>query len=407
MALMGGLDVRSEWTALLAGFIVAGIGVGLLNPVIADVALSVVPREQSGMAAGINDTFRQVGVAVGIAAWGAVFLGAGASKAESVAGGLSHDQARGLVEATSSGALPQALAGVPAGARGAARNAAEQGFVHGLNQVLLLGALLAFAGAVLSLWLVREGEIERETAGRHRARAAEPRSPRRTSSRYAGRSEFSPGVAGGVGCPPMRLVSYDAGDGARAGVIEDDRVADAWALLGEPHRGGLRELLAAGRRRRPAGAARRRRRSLAPARPGAAAAADPRPGQDRLHRPQLQQARGRGRDGGARASRRLRQVPQRAGGAGGDRDAARQQHQGRLRGRGRVRDRPPRQGRRARARRSTTSPATRCSTTSPPATCRAATRSGCRARSSTARRPAAPGWSPPRRPGRPTRSASG
>lgn len=45
----------------------------------------------------------------------------------------------------------------------------------------------------------------------------------------------------------MRLVSYDAGDGARAGVIEGDRVVDAWALLGEPHRGGLRELLDAGR----------------------------------------------------------------------------------------------------------------------------------------------------------------
>jgi len=31
--------------------------VGLLNPVIADVAVSVVPKQQSGMAAGINDTF--------------------------------------------------------------------------------------------------------------------------------------------------------------------------------------------------------------------------------------------------------------------------------------------------------------------------------------------------------------
>lgn len=163
LALMGGLGVHSEWTALLAGFIVAGVGVGLLNPVIADVALSVVPKEQSGMAAGINDTFRQVGVAVGIAAWGAVFLGAGASKAQDVAGGLSHDQARGLVEATSSGALPQALGGIPAGAREAARGAAEQGFIHGLNEVLLLGAILAFAGAALTLLLVREGEIERET----------------------------------------------------------------------------------------------------------------------------------------------------------------------------------------------------------------------------------------------------
>ena len=45
----------------------------------------------------------------------------------------------------------------------------------------------------------------------------------------------------------MRLVSFDAGDGPRAGVLEEERFVDAWALLGEPHRGSLRELLAAGR----------------------------------------------------------------------------------------------------------------------------------------------------------------
>lgn len=45
----------------------------------------------------------------------------------------------------------------------------------------------------------------------------------------------------------MRLVTFDVGDGARAGVLEDDRVVDAWALLGEPHRGGLQELIADGR----------------------------------------------------------------------------------------------------------------------------------------------------------------
>lgn len=45
----------------------------------------------------------------------------------------------------------------------------------------------------------------------------------------------------------MRLVTFDAGDGPRAGVVEDDRVVDAWALLGEPHRGSLRELIGAGR----------------------------------------------------------------------------------------------------------------------------------------------------------------
>jgi len=163
LLLMGGLGTGSEWTALLAGFIVAGVGIGLLNPVIADVALSVVPRERSGMAAGINDTFRQVGIAVGIAAWGALFLGSGSARTEAVAGGaVTGSRAHDLVEATSSGALPQALASVPGASRATVRTAAEQGFIHGLNQVLLVGALLAFAGAVAALWLTRESEIERE-----------------------------------------------------------------------------------------------------------------------------------------------------------------------------------------------------------------------------------------------------
>ena len=164
LVLMGGLSLDSEWTALLAGFIISGIGVGLLNPVIADVALSVVPKEQSGMAAGINDTFRQVGIAVGIAAWGAIFLGVGASKTQEVAGGaLSNGEARNLVEAASSGALPQAVSGLPQQTQELSRNAAEQGFIHGLNVILLIGAVLCFAGSALALWLVRENEIERET----------------------------------------------------------------------------------------------------------------------------------------------------------------------------------------------------------------------------------------------------
>ena len=162
LLLMGGLEVSSDWTALLAGFVVSGIGVGLLNPVVADVALSVVPKERSGMAAGINDTFRQVGVAVGVAAWGAIFLGVGASKTESLAGGaVDHDQARGLIEASSSGALPQALQQLPASARDTVRGATEQGFIQGLNEILMIGGVLCLVGTGLALWLVREREIDR------------------------------------------------------------------------------------------------------------------------------------------------------------------------------------------------------------------------------------------------------
>ncbi|OJU84807.1 MAG: hypothetical protein BGO11_03600 [Solirubrobacterales bacterium 70-9] len=165
LLLMTGLDAGDGWTAMLAGLVVVGAGVGFLNPVIADVALSVVPKERSGMAAGINDTFRQVGVAVGVAVWGAIFVGRGADKVAALTAGTpaAHgDHPRQLVEAVSSGALPQALAQIPAGARSSVGAAAREGFLAGFNDVLTLGALVAFAGAVAVLALVRERDIERE-----------------------------------------------------------------------------------------------------------------------------------------------------------------------------------------------------------------------------------------------------
>jgi hypothetical protein len=165
LLLMSGLTADSGWTALLPGFVVAGVGVGLLNPVIADVAVSVVPKEQSGMAAGINDTFRQVGVAVGVAAWGAIFLGRGADKIASVASGTpasAGDRPRQLLEAASDGRLGSALSAVPRGARGLVEHATRQGFLSGLNAIIVIGALLALAGAVIALWLVREHQIERD-----------------------------------------------------------------------------------------------------------------------------------------------------------------------------------------------------------------------------------------------------
>jgi EmrB/QacA subfamily drug resistance transporter len=165
LLLMSGINAGDEWTTLLGGFLVAGAGIGLLNPVIADVAVSVVPKEQSGMASGINDTFRQVGVAVGIAAWGAIFVGRGADKVSELAAGTpaaSGDRPRELIEATSSGNLDGVLSAVPPQAQDSVANAANQGMLAGLNEVLVLGALLSFAGALFALWLVREDQIDRE-----------------------------------------------------------------------------------------------------------------------------------------------------------------------------------------------------------------------------------------------------
>ena len=46
LLLMADIHASSHWTTLLAGFLIAGAGIGLVNPVIADVAVSVVPKER-------------------------------------------------------------------------------------------------------------------------------------------------------------------------------------------------------------------------------------------------------------------------------------------------------------------------------------------------------------------------
>jgi EmrB/QacA subfamily drug resistance transporter len=149
LILMAGVERGDEWTGLLGGFMVAGAGIGLINPVIAHVAVSVVPPEQSGMASGINDTFRQVGIAVAIAAYGAVFLGRAESEIVERAPGVDG---HGLAEAVSSGNLP---ANTPEPVADAAR----EGFLAGFNQITLIGAAIAIAGSIAALVLIRSRDI--------------------------------------------------------------------------------------------------------------------------------------------------------------------------------------------------------------------------------------------------------
>src|SRR5206468_6643562 len=60
----------SSWAMLLPSLLVGGLGTGLFNPAVSAVALGSAPSEQSGLAAGVNDTFRQAGIAVGVALFG-------------------------------------------------------------------------------------------------------------------------------------------------------------------------------------------------------------------------------------------------------------------------------------------------------------------------------------------------
>jgi EmrB/QacA subfamily drug resistance transporter len=145
LLLMHGVTTDSAWTALLAGFIVAGIGIGATNPPLASTAVAVVPPERAGMASGTNNTFRQVGLATGIAALGALFQHEITS---SLADTLNAEPPHGLVRAVASGVTP-----------GNVRGAADAAFVSALNTVVLVAAVVAFVGAALVALLIRSRDL--------------------------------------------------------------------------------------------------------------------------------------------------------------------------------------------------------------------------------------------------------
>ena len=145
LALMYGLDADSRWTALLAGFVVAGVGIGIANPALAAGALRVVDPARTGMASGINNTFRLGGVAVGVAALGALLE----NRVQNALVASSVGDAHALAGAVSS-----------AGVRGVTGHPelvepATTAFVSGLNAVLLTGSALLVVGAVAAAALLR------------------------------------------------------------------------------------------------------------------------------------------------------------------------------------------------------------------------------------------------------------
>jgi EmrB/QacA subfamily drug resistance transporter len=157
---MHGVTPTSEWTTLLVGFLIAGVGIGVTNPAIGQAAIAVVPVEKSGMGSGINSTFRQVGIATGVAGLGAVFQ----SDVNSKLGELLPRAPQGLGEiVASSGSRGVAALHLPPTLHVKAVAAADVAFVGAFNSIILIAALLSFAGAITGFALTRSSSFVQST----------------------------------------------------------------------------------------------------------------------------------------------------------------------------------------------------------------------------------------------------
>ncbi|HEY8640136.1 MAG TPA: MFS transporter, partial [Solirubrobacterales bacterium] len=155
LMLMRGVTVDSDWTTLLVGFLVAGAGIGLTNPGIAQAAIAVVEPARAGMASGINTTFRQVGIATGVAGLGAVFQ----SRIDSKFAALMPNAQHGLSEAVASGGSVAAGRVARPGIHHQVVVDAKIAFVGAFNDILLIAAVIAFVGAALGFLLVRDRDF--------------------------------------------------------------------------------------------------------------------------------------------------------------------------------------------------------------------------------------------------------
>src|SRR4051794_25051583 len=160
MLLIHGIEVDSSWTHLIPGLLVSGIGVGMINTPLASTAVGVVTVDRSGMASGINSTFRQVGIATGIAVLGTIFshqVSDGIHKG--LAGTPAADQSDRVAAAVTGGQADAVISAAPAGVRDQLAAVATSSFVDALNHITLIAMVVAFVAAACCFVLIRQRDF--------------------------------------------------------------------------------------------------------------------------------------------------------------------------------------------------------------------------------------------------------
>ncbi len=171
MARITPTDGPNDWTVLLPGFIVGGLGMGLTLPPLSTVAVSTVSRDRAGMASGTNTMCRQIGNAFGIAFLGAVLT----HQVDGYIPDLIRRSAfppklaylKNVIASHISGSnngtfgAPLTQAGVPhnAAVSTIVAQAAKAGFVDGMVDILHVAAVILAIGAISAAFMVRSSDM--------------------------------------------------------------------------------------------------------------------------------------------------------------------------------------------------------------------------------------------------------
>jgi EmrB/QacA subfamily drug resistance transporter len=142
------LQTSSNYGALVGGFVLLGIGMGLVMSPMSTAAMNAIDASKAGLAGGILSMNRMVGGTFGVAVLGALITGLGRSKLDTLLPSTPASTRAALANALGTGGRtghalsPQIV------------HASNEAFVYALQNGLRLGAVVALSGAVLALTLV-------------------------------------------------------------------------------------------------------------------------------------------------------------------------------------------------------------------------------------------------------------
>lgn len=153
------LTPGQPWWQVAAPLLVFGIGVGSAFGVMDNAAVSSVPVQDAGMAAGMFNTMRITGESIATAGAAALLAGVTLAHLRASAPGVSDDHARAIAIQSTQGRLDAALQGVPADQYANALTAARDGITSAMHTTVLVVAVLAFLGAVITFMSIRDNEV--------------------------------------------------------------------------------------------------------------------------------------------------------------------------------------------------------------------------------------------------------
>jgi EmrB/QacA subfamily drug resistance transporter len=165
---MTDINATSNWTVLLGGLILCGLGLGLIGPTLASTAVGVVPPWRGGMASGMNSTCREFGTTAGLAVLGAIVAAQVSVHVHKALDGtfLAKD-ANGVAEAISVGATQALLKGFTASQRIGLEGVARESYAAGLRSAFYVSVVVAAFGCIMAILLVRKKHLRPDAVAGH------------------------------------------------------------------------------------------------------------------------------------------------------------------------------------------------------------------------------------------------